>query len=240
MHRLISALNYQEESLENGDHANELSLGAGTGDNVILYASNDLELNTTGTATIFSGNNVIRRPLSLLSFGTDVNRDHFLQYRLGAFGTVTTKSNYFQRKGTILNSTIPSGTASGTVYGSNTPSQVMTHDIGDQFQVQFELTNYSNVTSQSRVNFPDGSFVSIPATCDGTINILCTARNTVIAPTLTWVYVIEFGLIGGGFQRTKGSYSRSSLSNSTFSLQTEMLTTANLLLEYAIVNVLRV
>ena len=111
----------------------------------------------------------------------------------------------------------------------------MVYVIGDQLKVEYNLTNYSNLTTQSRVVLPDGSFVSIPAACDGLINITCMMKS-LLASTGTWVYVIEFGNV---LSQTRGSFTRGTGSAYPFSLQTEMLTTANLTLEYGIVNALR-
>lgn len=200
----------------------------------ILASAPSIELQATNLLfTVFSGGTF---KIANLIAGT--TRDHFLQFNI-LNGEVGTRTNFFQRKGTVLNALVPSGTANATVYGLTALTLTNSLVVGDQIKGEYSITGYSNVTNQSRINLPDGSFVSLPATCDGSFNISCTARS-LAGVILTWVYIIEFGLIGGGgVSRTKGTYTRSQLLNNSFSLQTEMITTANLTLDYAIVNVLR-
>lgn len=162
--------------------------------------------------------------------------DWYLQY--GPSGQVGWRSLYFQRKGTVVNISVPSGTAINTVYGSTNIIQAISFTNGSQIKGEYSLTNYSDTTTQSRLNLPDGSFVSLPTASDGTLDITCTLRS-ILGSTGTWVYIIQFGLIGGGLSRVKGTFTRGTGLNYPFSLQTEMITTANLTLDYAIVNVER-
>lgn len=159
------------------------------------------------------------------------SRENMVAYFPASNGPLSYMPIPFKRQATLTNVTIHSGTANNTTYGSLSFSPGgPTIAIGDQIQVEYNLTNYSNATNQSRIVLPDSSFISFPATATGLVSAKFTLRNG-----STQSYVVEFELAGGTSSIFRGTVVPPA-GPITVSLRTEMLTTANLLLEYAILN----